>query len=191
MKKVILVSLLLFPMLAIAEQSKIEVLEKEVKELKSWKIQAEQKISMLKKLLIKHSPKKSQSKSTKISNDIIEIIVTNKRFQDTDSHRRIYREAIWWDAEYKAVNLKKPARAIKGVIEFADLFGEVHFRLRITIDEPISKNKSVKEEGVGFRYNQFMSDHAWMRTTKLKDMKVSFKVSSIIYEDGTTENISN
>ncbi|SFV54441.1 hypothetical protein MNB_SM-4-1698 [hydrothermal vent metagenome] len=191
MKKVLLISVLLFPILGIAEQNNVKVLEKQVKELKLWKIQAEQRISSLEKLLIKDSPKKSKLKSTKVSSDIVEIIVTNKRFQDKDTSRGIYQQAIWWDAEYKAENLKKPARAIKGVIEFADLFGEVHFRLRSTINEPISINKSVKEEGTGFKYNQFMSNHAWMRTTDLKDMKVTFKVRSIIYEDGTTENISN
>lgn len=125
----------------------------------------------------------STSERNTRSHDLIRAEVSNKRVREMD-----YREWILWDVNYVPDKLEKPARSVKGVLEFADLFGEIKFQVRTTIDEPIAPGKPVREEGVGIDYNQFMDDHRWLLTTELANIKVGFSVLSILYTDGTVEN---
>ncbi len=87
--------------------------------------------------------------------------------------------------------LQKTTRAVKGVLEFADLFGEVEFRLKVTITDGMRAGRSIRKEGFGFEYNQFLDNHKWMRATAFEDMKITFRVDSIIYADGTTQQFSD
>jgi len=131
---------------------------------------------------------KSNTKKGNLSSEIIQPIVTNKRFQSSDVSIGIYESAIWWDIKYKAVKLKKPTRAIKGILKFYDLFGELKFPINVTINEELFPNKEIFQQGIGFNYNQFMDTHKWMKNESLKNMKITLDVRTIIYKDGTIEN---
>ncbi len=122
---------------------------------------------------------------------LIKVQLSGKRFQDASATRGVYEDAIWWDSEYTPTGLKKPTRAVKGVIEFADLFGEVKFGLKITLTNKLRPGRTLVETGDGFVYNQFRDSHKWMRATAFEDMKITFRVESIIYSDGTTEQFSD
>ncbi len=128
------------------------------------------------------TPAKQPSKSTGADISILIPTITNKRFQTYK-----YDDNIWFDVTWNTDNLKKKTRAVKGVLIFADLFGEPKFMINYTVNDPLSPGKSHKESGVGFEYNQFKDAHKWMRASELKDMTFQFKVKSIIYADGTTE----
>jgi hypothetical protein len=132
---------------------------------------------------------KSSSKKTseKAEKPLLVPMLTNKRFQESDWQRSVYEDAIWFDVSWDTSNLKKPTRAIKGVLIIGDIFGEPKLRLRWTINQPLTAGESYSEEGVGFGYNQFTDSHKWMRTTDLKDMTFRFEVTDIIYQDGTQE----
>ena len=106
--------------------------------------------------------------------------VTNKRYREHE-----YDKHIWFDVTWDTKNLKKKTRAVKGVLIFADLFGEPKFLVKKTINDPLFSNQSHIEDGIGFEYNQFKDSHKWMRSAELKDMTFQFKVESIIYSDGT------
>lgn len=110
--------------------------------------------------------------------------ILNKRYQETE-----YEKYLWWDATYNPVRLAKATRAIKGTVEFADLFGEVHFRLQVVINDPMNPGRKFTTPGVGFTMNQFMEDHQWMLATDISDMTVKFRIQSIIYTDGTKETL--
>jgi hypothetical protein len=114
--------------------------------------------------------------------EIIAIKILNKRVEKAK-----YEENIWFDIEWTPIKLKKPARSIKGAIEFCDLFGEVHFRIGKTINNPLKPGESIMEKGIGFEYNQFKNEHIWVRQTDLKDMTFKFRVTNILYEDGERE----
>lgn len=114
--------------------------------------------------------------------DVLDI--RNKRYQEGE-----YEKFLWWDAIYNPVRLTKATRAVKGTAEFADLFGEVHFRLKIVINDPMQPGRTFTTLGVGFTFNQFMDDHQWMLATEVSNMTVKFRVQSIIYTDGTMEAI--
>ena len=104
----------------------------------------------------------------------------SKRFAEQN-----YQEFIWFDIEFTANGLDKPARAIKGILNLQDLFGEPKMRFNWTIDEPIKQGETIVERGTGFKYNQFIDSHQWVRATDLENMTASFAVKSILYQDGS------
>ena len=109
--------------------------------------------------------------------------VSNKRFEKLK-----YQEYMLFDVNWTVGNLEKPARSIKGVLLFGDLFGDVKFQIQVTIDDPIGPGGSVKKNGMAFDYNQFRDEHIWVRSTELSNMTIRFKVTNILYEDGTRKD---
>jgi len=109
--------------------------------------------------------------------------ISNKRYE-----KYKYDDNIWFDITWDTSDLKKTTRAVKGVLIFADIFGETKFQIKKTINNSLSPNIPLTETGIGFEYNQFKDSHKWMRSTKLKDMTFKFDVINIIYTDGTSES---
>lgn len=97
-----------------------------------------------------------------------------------------YEDYVFFDIAFDPSGLDKPTRAIKGALIFTDLFGEQKFAVRWTIDKPIALGSVHTEKGSGFKYNQFTDAHQWIRNTDKENMKVKFRVESIIYQDGTS-----
>ncbi len=95
-------------------------------------------------------------------------------------------EILCRDVGFDAKGLDKPARAIKGVLIFTDLFGEQKFGLNWTIDKPIAPGAAYVEKGSGFKYNQFNDAHQCILNTEKDNLKVKFRVDNILYQDGTT-----
>ena len=120
----------------------------------------------------------------KLANEIISVKLLNKRFAEQD-----YQDYIFFDIQFEAIGLDKPARAIKGKLNLQDLFGETKLRIGWTIEKSINPGRKVIEKGTGFKFNQFMDDHQWARTTNLKNMKATFTVKSIIYKDGSQRDL--
>jgi len=108
--------------------------------------------------------------------------ITSKRFQKQD-----VQEFIWLDIHWTAREVDKPFRAVKGTLQFADLFGEVKASLGWTIVRETAQGQVFDEKGVGFEYNQFSDSDDWVLATDLKDMKVTFSVLGVVYQDGTIE----
>jgi hypothetical protein len=116
---------------------------------------------------------------------LVPVTLTNKEYRDADPvNRGTWEDVVTWDAHYDFSKLPKPARAIKGILEFSDLFGESKFMLKATINEPVAKGGEHTSKGTGFRYNQFRASEQWVRATDVKDMRVVFRVQQIIYADG-------
>ena len=118
----------------------------------------------------------------------VSVTISNKRYDPVNPGLGSYEDHIWFDCVYALSKDAKPTRAVKGALEFADLFGEVRFRLQTTLNEPLTPGKSISQPGIGFTYNQFLGEHQWMLGTDLKDIKVTFRVMSALYNDGTTES---
>ncbi len=110
-------------------------------------------------------------------------ILIDKRISSTD-----YREQIIFDIKLRAVGIEKATRAVKGTLQFTDLFGETQYSAGWTVDEPVSPGETYIHRGAVIEYNQFLDSHNWLVTTDLKDMGARFKVSSIIYQGGTRQD---
>jgi hypothetical protein len=104
---------------------------------------------------------------------------------DKDREKSDYQEFIVFNIELTAVGLDKPARAIKGLLQLQDLFGETKMQLKLTISDPLSPGQSIVLKDVGFKYNQFKNEHRWTDATGISDMRADFVVTSILYEDGS------
>jgi hypothetical protein len=118
----------------------------------------------------------------RLRDQILEVKLLRKRYSEQD-----YQNYIFFDIAIEAKGLDKPARAVKGSLRLTDLFGEQKFGMRWTIDKPVAPGASFTEKGSGFKYNQFTDSHQWVRNTELENMKVVFRVDSILYQDGTTK----
>lgn len=129
-------------------------------------------------------PDTSTDSDTERALSVVKVEVTNKRLDKSG-----YSDSIWWDATYTLADGEKPVRAVKGVLEFADLFGEVQCQVRITVNKTLKPGEPVTTRGVGIDFNQFMDSHRWMATTDLTDMKIHFRTKQIIFQNGDTEKL--
>lgn len=111
---------------------------------------------------------------------IVTPTLLGKRFIDGE-----YEDGIQLDLKFDATGLDKPARAIKGALVLTDLFGAPQKMINWTIDQPLQPDESYTETGDGFKYNQFESSDQWVKTTDVSNMKVKFRVDSILYRDGS------
>lgn len=109
---------------------------------------------------------------------IVRVQVTNKRFDAGE-----FQSHIWFDCLFTAVGVAHPARAIKGTIEFCDLFGDPKLNIEHVISDRLEPGSSVSQPGLGIVFNEFMLQHQWLRGTELTDMTVRFRVSQILDED--------
>jgi hypothetical protein len=66
-----------------------------------------------------------------------------ERFDKAD-----YQENIWLDVEWNPIKLKKPARSIKGILMFCDLFGDMKFRISTTINNQLKPGEIYTEKGI-------------------------------------------
>lgn len=114
---------------------------------------------------------------------ILDVTLLRKQYAKQD-----YQDYVFFDVAFDAKGLDKPARAIKGVLRFTDLFGEQKFALKWTIEKPITPGATYTEKGSGFKYNQFTDSHQWVRSSATENIKVRFRVDNILYEDGTTRS---
>lgn len=114
-----------------------------------------------------------------VAREIVDVRLLRKRFTEQD-----YQDYIFFDLEFTATGLDKPSRAIKGVLHLQDLFGESRMNINWTIDVPLSPGESTTEKGAGFKFNQFIDSHQWVRSTDLENMTASMTVTSVLYQDG-------
>lgn len=125
------------------------------------------------------APPAADDDDQKLREEILDATLLRKHYAKQD-----YQDYVFLDVAFNAKGLDKPARAIKGVLWFTDLFGERKLALKWTIEEPIVPGITYTEEGGGFKYNQFTDSHHWVRNTAKENMKVVFRVDNILYEDG-------
>lgn len=165
-------------------------LPKRVQELEQWKATADARIQALEGML-KAEGKPAASAPADAAERVLTVTITNKRFDPSNARGGKFEDNIWWDAEYTAAGLQRPARSIKGVLKFCDLFGDPRFQVRVTIDDPIKPEGKLKVEGVGIEYNQFLDQHKWLLSTELSNMTFKFEVETVLYEDGTAERFGS
>lgn len=111
---------------------------------------------------------------------IIVVTLEDKRFS-----KKKYGHGIYFNLAFSAVGLEKPARAIKGSLVLNDLFGEKIMSIGWPLEDPMSPGETRKERDTGFDYNQFKDEHQRIRDAKTENLTATYRVDSIIYEDGT------
>jgi hypothetical protein len=138
--------------------------------------------AMLSKSGSSSEAKHPSTSSSAASRSVVEVTMSNKKHQKVG-----YQEFVSFDLVWRATGLKQTARAIKGTLIFADLFGEPKFRLGAQLTDQLEPHGERTQTGSGFDFNQFRNEHQWVATTDLNDMRVWFETSDVLYLDGTTE----
>ena len=141
----------------------------------------EARVSALESQTTRPSDTPVASRDPDDTHKLIRLDVKNKRYDKGE-----YQEHIWFDCTFTAIGLARAARAVKGALEFCDLFGAPEFLIGYTLTEPLDPGGSVSKQGIGFDYNEFKSSHQWMLGTRLEDMTVRFRVDQILYRDDPT-----
>lgn len=132
------------------------------------------------------SPKNEQAKSKTVkdpANDVVTVQILNKRLS-----KEKYLSYIYFDLTFTATNLKKPARAIKGTLNLTDLFDEKIMAIEYPIERLVGTGETFTESGTGFKYNQFKDEHIRVNQIEQGNLKATYAVESILYQDGTRED---
>jgi hypothetical protein len=79
----------------------------------------------------------------------------------------------------------KDIEGVKGVLKFADIFGDEIMNVRWSYDGGVPAKQSIVERNVGVDINHFMDDHMKLWNTDFDKLKSNFEVSTIIFKDGT------
>lgn len=133
--------------------------------------------------------RKSTSAENRTSS-LIRAEVSEKRFAPANSNLGEFEDHIWFTVTYSPDALEKPTRAVKGVLNFTDLFGESKFRINITVNEKLEPGRVLVQEGIGFTYNQFLPEHQWLLGSNEEDVLTEFIVTHVLYVDGTSEKFA-
>lgn len=128
-------------------------------------------------------PAAKATAKVKAQDEIVVATLLGKRLSEQK-----YEKMVVFEIEFVATNLKKPARAIKGTLNVNDLFGEKQMGIGWTIDRPLSPGERMVESGQGFKFNQFMERHNWVKNTERENMAVTFTVDSVLYDDGSRDD---
>jgi hypothetical protein len=122
-----------------------------------------------------------------VANELLVPTLSHKQYIPHDYRAGNVEDIVTFDIAWDTSKLSRPTRAIKGLMIFRDLFGEEKFRLNLTLDDPIKPGAKFNQKGLGFKYNQFMEEQQWVRSTDLKNMKVEFRAREILYADGSSD----
>jgi hypothetical protein len=130
--------------------------------------------------------KDAKAKADAIAAEIrksIGLTVYEKEFLPSNYSAGRYNDLLIIKCAYENTSAKD-IRAFKGAIEFTDLFGADIYTSSLTISDPVKAGQ--KGNWIGnLHYNQFKSDEEHLRNTDLKDMKVIWKPTSVIFADDT------
>ena len=108
-----------------------------------------------------------------------------KGFSPSDINNGKFEEQITITVSF-ANKTGKDIRAFDGILEFQDLLGNTVLASRVEINEPISATGSYSWDG-SLDYNQFMNDHARLRTEPKENLRIVFHAGKILFSDGSSK----
>jgi hypothetical protein len=139
---------------------------------KQDKLEAEQKELALKAKL-------EEENRIELLNQSVTVSCYSKGYDEYDYQKYItYKFVIKNKSE-------KEIRALKGQISFMNLFDEEIKTLNFVYDQPIESSMEVSYNATT-EYNQFSDSDKALKNKDLKDLKVVWKPSKVIFSDGST-----
>lgn len=133
------------------------------------------------------SSMKEQSSTELIESQKVTVNVTDKQNLDINYNAGRYSPRVEFIFEVYN-NTSKDIKGVQGILTIKDLFGVDIMSLGLDFTgQTIPANTNVVFGDLGFDINQFMDDHVKIYSTNLEDLQFEYKVTSIVYTDGTTE----
>jgi len=144
---------------------------------------AEEKVKEdMEKLLAKEAKEKEEALAAELRKSL-SLAIYEKGFIPSNMYASRYDDYITIKAAYQNTSTKD-IRAFQGTVIFQDLFGDVIFKSRLKITDPIKAGEKATWEGT-IKYNQFSDEHNKLKNAELKDLKVIWAPQTIIFADGS------
>lgn len=117
----------------------------------------------------------------------VTVHVADKYNLDIDYNARRYSPRV--EFSFDVYNhTSKDIKGVQGILTIKDLFGVDIISLQNDFTgQTISAGGSIYVSGLGIDINQFMDEHVQLYNTNYDDLNFEYEVTSIVYEDGTTE----
>lgn len=81
----------------------------------------------------------------------------------------------------------KPVRAFDGEVVFTDLLGNEILTSTVSISDPVGPGAALKWDGE-IKYNEYISRHQRFKNSEIQNMKATFKLQKVLYQDGKLED---
>ena len=133
------------------------------------------------------SSMKEQSSTESMESQKVTVNVIDKQNLDINYNAGRYSPRVEFSFEVYN-NTSKDIKGVQGVLTIKDLFGVDIMSSGLDFTgQTIGANGSITVSGMGMDINQFMDDHVKIYNTNFEDLNFEYKVTSIVYIDGTTE----
>lgn len=96
-----------------------------------------------------------------------------------------YDEFVTFRLMIKNISDRK-VRAFDGVLHITDLLDNIIINLNVAINDPVSPTSPMTWPGT-MLYNQFLEHHKALRNAEFNNIKTSFEVHKVLYDDGTSQ----
>lgn len=122
---------------------------------------------------------------------VIAAFVKSRQVIPADMNQGRFFDFMLFDIDYVLSNdVEGPATAAKGILQFADMFGEAKLNMEITIEGPLHPGAAISVTDEGFQLNEYDVSHKWMKDTDLKNMKFRFRTQQLLRPDGSIEHLN-
>lgn len=115
------------------------------------------------------------------------IVVTatlfEKGFQESDFERKQYSDLLTFGVRFENLE-EKEIRAFDGVLTVYDLLENKIISINMAINDSLASKGHMSWRG-HIDYNQFLNDHIRFRGAEIQNLKTSFVLRKVLYEDGT------
>lgn len=128
--------------------------------------------------LLAEKAKKEEAERIERLGKALTVAVFDKGFQEVDYQNYITLQFAFENKTDKEI------RAFKGVMVFADIFGQEIKSINLTYDQPIKPMGSRKWDAT-VDYNQFSDEDKLLASKELKDLKVTWHPEEIMFSDGS------
>lgn len=122
----------------------------------------------------------AKAKEQLVANELrktINLTVYEKAFQTVE-----YQDYITIYVAYENRS-PKDVRAFTGSVKFDDLFDKPIYRINLTVSDPVTAGAKSTWNGT-VRFNKFDAEQVAFRNAELKDTKVTWLPSSVLFADG-------
>jgi len=148
-----------------------------LEEGRAWE-KKQQQIEEEKKALAEKAKREEEERLQRLR-EAVSVVCFAKGFEEVDYDEYItYKFAI----ENKS---DKAIRAVKGVVVFTNLFGDEISKISFVYDKKIKVGETAKWDATT-EYNKYNASDVSLRSKDLDNLKVVWKPSNVLFDDGTS-----
>lgn len=134
-------------------------------------------------------PKKPNDAGWFAQDSIIEATLVDKQFLDADPYNGMFKDQVSYQIAFENSE-GKAIRAFSGVIGLYDLLDNPITSFNVSVNEPITPYGKLEWAAL-VPYHAFSPSHTLARNAAIQNIKTTFKLTKVLYEDGATEEFND